>query len=167
MSFWGYLQIALNACFNLQFLYFNFQGCLEFLINKFFTNFATAPIGESITIKFYEELKFTILNSTAIFNIGRMKANKRIGPHNKEILSIIYGSLLGDGHAEKRSKGNGTRISFYQEGSHGSYLIWLHKKVSDLGYCNPVLPEIKTRLGNKGTVRKIIRFHTFTFSSLN
>ena len=113
------------------------------------------------------KLTITILNSTALFNIGRMKANKRIGPHNKNILSIIYGGLLGDAHAEKRTTGNGTRISFYQEGSHCSYLIWLHQKVSDLGYCNPVLPEIQTRLGSKGIVRKIIRFHTFTYSSLN
>lgn len=96
-----------------------------------------------------------------------MKANKRIGPHNKEILTIIYGGLLGDAHAEKRSTGNGTRISFYQEGSHCSYLLWLHQKVSDLGYCNPALPEIQTRLGSKGKVKNIIRFRTFTFSSFN
>ena len=119
------------------------------------------------SINFSEELTNTILNSTALFSIGRMKANKRIGPHNKEILTIIYGGLLGEAHAEKRSTGNGTRISFYQEGSHCSYLLWLHQKVSDLGYCNRVLPKPKTRLGYKGIVRKVIRFNTFTFSSFN
>jgi len=172
MSFWGYLKLAQNAYFNLQFLYFNLQGCLDLIINKFSTIGAWHTCVFDIfnlvaNINFSEELTITILNSTTLFNIGRMKANKRIGPHNKDILSIIYGGLLGDAHAEKRSTGNGTRISFYQEGSHGSYLIWLHQKVSDLGYCNPILPEIKTRLGSKGIVRKIIRFHTFTFSSLN
>jgi hypothetical protein len=54
---------------------------------------------------------------------NRIRSEKRIGPHNFDILSIIFGSLLGDGHAEKRLKGNGTRISFYQEGSHLTYLI--------------------------------------------
>ena len=31
---------------------------------------------------------------------------------------------------------------------------------SDLGYCNPKIPSITTRLGNKGKVRKIVRFST-------
>jgi hypothetical protein len=52
-----------------------------------------------------------------------VRALNRIGPHNFEILSIIFGTLLGDGHAEHRSKGNGTRINFYQEAIHNSYLI--------------------------------------------
>jgi Cytochrome b/b6/petB/LAGLIDADG DNA endonuclease family len=90
----------------------------------------------------------------------KIKANLRIGPHNKDILSILFGSLLGDAHAECRSKGNGTRITFYQEGSHVSYLIYLHKIISNLGYCNTNLPQITTRLGKKGVVRKIIRFRT-------
>ena len=53
----------------------------------------------------------------------RIRADKRIGPHNKLVLTIIFGSLLGDGYAERRIKGNGTRITFYQEGSHVSYLL--------------------------------------------
>jgi ubiquinol-cytochrome c reductase cytochrome b subunit len=92
--------------------------------------------------------------------IKKIKSNLRIGPHNIDILSILFGSLLGDAHAEFRLKGNGTRIAFYQEGSHVSYLIWLHKLVSELGYCNINLPQLTTRLGKKGVVRKIIRFKT-------
>jgi len=97
----------------------------------------------------------------------RIRAEFRIGPHNKNILSIIFGSLLGDSYAEFRSKGKGTRISFYQECSHLSYLLWLHKYLADLGYCNPSVPKIDKRLGTKGVVRKIIRFRTWTYSSLN
>lgn len=97
----------------------------------------------------------------------RMRSDSRIGPHNKQIISIIYGSLLGDGYAEYRNKGNGTRIRFSQEGHHLSYILWLHKLLADLGYCNPTKPEIHTRLGKGGTVRKIIRFNTWTYSSLN
>jgi ubiquinol-cytochrome c reductase cytochrome b subunit len=55
--------------------------------------------------------------------ISKLRAGKRIGPHNKIILEIIFGSLLGDGHAEYRKTGNGTRITFYQEGKHVSYLL--------------------------------------------
>jgi ubiquinol-cytochrome c reductase cytochrome b subunit len=55
--------------------------------------------------------------------LTRIKADRRIGPHNKLILDIIFGSLLGDGHAERRIKGNGTRITFYQEAIHVSYLL--------------------------------------------
>jgi len=90
----------------------------------------------------------------------RIPANKRIGPHNKNILSIIFGSLLGDGHGERRNQGKGTRITFYQEGFHVSYLIWLHNLISNLGYCNSKIPKITTLLGKKGIVRKVIRFST-------
>jgi hypothetical protein len=77
-----------------------------------------------------------------------------------DILSILFGSLLGYAHAEKRNTGNGTRITFYQEGSHVSYLLELHKLVSSLGYCDLHIPIMKTRLGKKGVVRKVIRFGT-------
>lgn len=90
----------------------------------------------------------------------RLKADKRIGPHNIDIISILFGSLLGDCHAEFRSKGSGTRFTFYQEGSHSAYLIWLHYLISQLGYCSSITPVIQTRLGNKGSIRNIIRFRT-------
>lgn len=86
---------------------------------------------------------------------------------NNDIISIIYGTLLGDGYAEKRIGGKGTRISFYQESSHYDYLLYLHSLVSNLGYCNTKLPKIQTRLGNKGKIRNIIRFHTWTYTQFN
>jgi ubiquinol-cytochrome c reductase cytochrome b subunit len=54
---------------------------------------------------------------------NKIKGLQRIGPHDQIIYSIIFGSLLGDGHAEKRNGGLGTRISFYQESTHLSYLL--------------------------------------------
>jgi ubiquinol-cytochrome c reductase cytochrome b subunit len=92
--------------------------------------------------------------------VSRLKGMYRIGPHNIDIISIIFGSLLGDAHAEKRLSGLGTRISFFQEGVHVKYLLYLHKLLSELGYCNPKVPVIANRLGTKGKVRKIIRFST-------
>ena len=99
--------------------------------------------------------------------IVKISAQKRIGPHNKIVLSILFGGLLGDCHAEHRKKGDGTRFCFYQESSHGTYLLWLHGLLYNLGYCSSNVPEIKTRLGKKGKVRKVIRFKTWTYSSLN
>jgi hypothetical protein len=92
--------------------------------------------------------------------VSRLKGIYRIGPHNKDIISIIFGSLLGDGHAEKRLIGVGTRISFYQEAVHVEYLLHLHKIFSESGYCNIKIPNITTRLGAKGKLRKVVRFST-------
>lgn len=97
----------------------------------------------------------------------RIRATSRIGPHNRDVLSIIFGSLLGDGHAERRLIGNGTRITFYQESSHVEYLYYLHNLLSNLGYCNSKIPTVGTRLGFGGKVRKTIRFGTLTYSSFN
>jgi ubiquinol-cytochrome c reductase cytochrome b subunit len=91
---------------------------------------------------------------------SKIKGTYRIGPHNKDILSIIFGSLLGDAHAEKRTLGIGTRISFFQEETHLNYIYFLHNILSQAGYCNSKIPISRKRLGVKGKVRKIVRFHT-------
>jgi len=83
------------------------------------------------------------------------------------IIEIIYGSLLGDGHAEKRNNGKGTRITFQQESSHDDYLLYLHSLIANLGYCNTNIPKIITRLGNKGKIRKYIKFSTWTYDQFN
>lgn len=98
---------------------------------------------------------------------NKIRGLQRIGPHNQNIYSIIFGSLLGDAYAERRNGGLGTRISFYQESTHVSYLLWLHSLLASTGYCNENLPKIQTRLGSKGIVRKILRIHTWTYTSFN
>jgi ubiquinol-cytochrome c reductase cytochrome b subunit len=92
--------------------------------------------------------------------VNRLKGIYRIGVHNKDIISIIFGSLLGDTYGEKRLLEIGTRFSFSQEAVHVEYMLFLHKLFSELGYCNPNLPFITTRLGSKGKIRKIIKFST-------
>ena len=120
---------------------------------------------------FYLISFFIVLITPITFGIepkvSRLKGIYRIGPHNIDVISIIFGSLLGDAHAERRLKGLGTRISFFQEDSHVEYLLFLHKMLSELGYCNPKVPTITNRLGAKGKVRKIIRFSTWTYTSFN
>lgn len=96
---------------------------------------------------------------------AKFRSTQRIGPHDYELISILIGSLLGDGYAEKH--GNGTRICFQQEESHSSYLLYLHKKISEKGYCNETKPKITTRIGKKGKLRYLSRFKTYTYSSFN
>ena len=112
-------------------------------------------------------LLITPVNIGVAPKVSRLKGIYRIGPHNKDVLSIIFGSLLGDAHGEKRLIGLGTRISFFQEDVHIEYLLYLHKMLSDLGYCNPKVPVATIRLGAKGKIRKIIRFSTWTYTSFN
>jgi LAGLIDADG DNA endonuclease family len=64
-----------------------------------------------------------LLNTRSTSSKYKLRGEKRIGPHDITIYSIIFGSLLGDAHGEKRKDNGGTRISFYQEGSHLSYIL--------------------------------------------
>lgn len=103
----------------------------------------------------------SIVNGLSSLNKAiRIKGFYRIGPHNKDVLSIIFGSLLGDAHAEKRLHSVGTRICFFQEDSHIEYLLSIHKFLAESGYCNTKIPVVTKRLGNKGKLRKIVRFST-------
>jgi hypothetical protein len=56
------------------------------------------------------------------FNLNK-ESDKRLSTNNIDIISIITGSLLGCGLAEKRNNGSGTRIKFFQEAKHVSYLL--------------------------------------------
>nr|YP_010130223.1 LAGLIDADG endonuclease [Clavaria fumosa]QPZ51124.1 LAGLIDADG endonuclease [Clavaria fumosa] len=108
---------------------------------------------------------FILISNVLPFCSPRVPSLKRIGPHNINILNILIGSLLGDGSMER--EGNGSRFAFYQEKSHGEYLLWLHRTISSLGYCKQEIPIIKTRKGINGEIRYFYRFRTFTYSSFN
>jgi ubiquinol-cytochrome c reductase cytochrome b subunit len=99
------------------------------------------------------------------FILPRTRAKIRIGPHNYDILSILIGSLLGDGYAERH--GHGTRFCFQQEHLNYRYLLWFHNYLSELGYSTTTIPIITTRLGSGGKLRYISRFKTYTFASFN
>lgn len=92
-------------------------------------------------------------------------STKRIGPHNKDILEFIQGSLLGDGYLELH--GNGCRLCLQQESTNKAYLLWSHQFLAKRGYCNVEKPIIQSRIGNKGKLRYVLRIKTWTFSSLN
>lgn len=107
------------------------------------------------------------INSDTFYNVLpfiKLRANKRIGPHNIDIISIIIGSLLGDGYLEKH--GNGYRLCFQQEYSNKEYINYLHNYLSIRGYTHPKPLDIKSRIGNKGKIRYLCRFKTWTYSNL-
>ena len=56
---------------------------------------------------------FVLVSCSSLpFSLPRVNSFNRIGPHNFDILSILIGSLLGDGSMEKSI--NGSRFVFYQ-----------------------------------------------------
>lgn len=117
---------------------------------------------------FYISILIYIKKYNIIYNItNRKNIINNIGPLNIDILSIIYGSLLGDGYGEKRKGGKGTRITIQQEYCNSDYLYYLHNLFANLGYCNTNLPLIKIRLGKKGKIRQYLKFNTWTYESFN
>ena len=103
------------------------------------------------------------LKTTLAFILPNFKPNTRIGPHNEEVISVIVGSLLGDGHAERLQNG-GVRIRFRQQVKHKEYIFWLHGFLYERGYCTknlPVLFEQKYR----DKIYQAYRFGTLGFSS--
>lgn len=98
---------------------------------------------------------------------GKINSNKRIGPHNIDIVQVIIGSLLGDGHLEKRNKGIGTRLIIEQTNQNVEYLMWLYNNIYKQGYCSSLKPKFFKRIKKKNTVYFGVKFNTYTFSSLN
>lgn len=126
--------------------------------NNFIIDFAFLSIISSIVF-------ILIYNVHTQHILKRVPSESRIGPHNKNILSIFTGSLLGDGHGERH--GNGTRISFSQKSNNKNYLLWLHSIVANFGYCSQTPPKVQSRIGSGGKIQYIIRFHSYTYSNLN
>jgi hypothetical protein len=54
----------------------------------------------------------------------------------------------------------GSRIKFCCTGGNGEYLIWLHSKLVELGYCK------SSALVNR-KIPYLISFESFTFTSFN
>lgn len=112
--------------------------------------------------------KFYSTKASLPFSSPKVLSTKRIGPHSHEVLSILIGSLLGDGYMEK--DGHGSRFCFYQKGAHIEYVLWLHRILLEHGYCRENLPQIQSRIirnGGEATTHYYCRFRTFTYSSFN
>ena len=90
----------------------------------------------------------------------------RIYPHNIDILSVLFGSLLGDSYADKRLN-KGTRFQFTQSSNNMEYLYWLHSFFALRGYCSSNKPTITYRIGNNGKKYYSLRFSTYTYFSFD
>lgn len=176
MSHWGkpsHLSLLPQMLLFIIFCYNIYLPSFIIIINNLFFYKFSILLNINILHKLSNLFKNTIINlSKHIYKINN-NINKRKDvtnfnePLNKYIIEIIYGSLLGDASAEKRNNSKGTRILFYQEGSHSDYLYYLHSLIANLGYCNSNLPKIYTRLGKKGKLRKVIKFNTWTYYQFN
>lgn len=92
------------------------------------------------------------------YNLAKNKTMERIGPHNEDIISLIFGSLLGNAHAEKRH--NRTRIRFNKSYNNMEYLYWIYSKLYAGGYCS-------SRDLEKSNKRGMIKINTFSFGTFN
>lgn len=112
----------------------------------------------------YTFCRFTNLTFKRTFHT-KVRASNRIGPHNQDILSVVIGSLLGDGYANARTI-EGTRISYRQSIINKDYLFWLYEFYYERGYCSNLKPRKYTRIV-KNVSYSGYEFNTFTFRSFN
>ena len=100
-----------------------------------------------------------------IFFHTSCRAINRIGPHNTDIISTIFGLLLGDGYAINRT-GEGVRISIKQSIIHKEYLFSLYDFFFLRGYCSNLIPRKYNRtIKGIDKIYSGYEFNTFTFRS--
>nr|QUQ05903.1 cytochrome c oxidase subunit 2 [Microconidiobolus nodosus] len=136
-------------------------GLILYIINKRKDTYNmivldTSIIGEKNII--LKDLK----RALTLFNIPNIKANKRIGPHNQEIISVIIGSLLGNSNGNRKSK-EGVRF-VYKQGNK-EYLYWLYEFFNKRGYCTNLLPREYIRELKKGD--EIKQYSGYEFNTLH
>ena len=97
-----------------------------------------------------------------------VRAINRKGPHNRDIIEVIIGSILGKAHANNRT-GEGVRICYRQSIRHKEYLFWLHNFFYARGYTSNLQPRqyTMTLRTKEGTEYYGYEFNTFTFRSFN
>lgn len=111
---------------------------------------------------FYFKSSFSFKASLA-FILPNFKPHSRIGPHNEDVISVLVGSLLGDGHAERLQSG-GVRFRFRQQAKHKEYIFWLYDFFNTRGYCTNNLPVLyEQKYGDK--IYSAYRFGTYGYSS--
>ena len=120
--------------------------------------------GSILDPKFLYFKSFFSLKEKLAFILPNFKPGTRIGPHNHDVISVLVGSLLGDGHAERLQSG-GVRFRFRQQVKHREYIFWLHEFFNKRGYCTNNLPVLfEQKYGDK--IYQAYRFGTYGFASL-
>jgi len=81
----------------------------------------------------YKDETIKILDYLGLILVQKnlLKSIERIGPHNFDVLCVLFGSLLGDGYAVLRQQiyGQTVRFSFKQSIVHKEYLFYLYNFV--------------------------------------
>lgn len=109
-----------------------------------------------------------IHNKRNFYSLGKgISSLKRIGPHNKDIISFLLGSILGDTHLEKRIEGLGTRIIFEQCDQNVEYMYWFYNYLYLRGYCSSNKPKLRIRIKKNNKRFFHYRLNSYTFASLN
>ncbi len=108
------------------------------------------------------------------FSKARTKALYRVGPHNKDVLSILICGLLGDWWADKIKGKISTSIRFNIEQAinNAAYIHHVTLLFNELGYCSNVTPNlvkkseaITDKRVDKTATRFNYRLSLFTFTS--
>lgn len=108
---------------------------------------------------------YYILNKNKFFH-NNCRAINRIGPHNLDVISIIFGLFLGDGYIQNRS-GEGVRIYIKQNIIHKEFLFSLYEFFFNRGYCNNLKPIKYTIIIKELDKHKYgYAFNTYTFRNL-
>lgn len=108
---------------------------------------------------------------SSFFTKSRTKALYRIGPHDKDVLSIIICGMLGDWCADK-IKGQvcpSVRFNIEQAISNSAYIHNLTLYFNNKGYCSnitPVLVKKHDNINRSIETRFNYRLTLFTFTSL-
>lgn len=119
--------------------------CYDGLKSIKLSNFNESLVLDKLIITMIFITYFIFLNShICLFYIPNVHANKRIGPHNKDVISVVFGSLLGNAYANKRTI-EGVRIAYRQSIIHKEYLDWLYNFFYERGYVSNLLPRLYRR----------------------
>ena len=149
---------------------FFFGGLTLYILNKIKDTFK----GEkniALISNFAQVKRINPINGLAVKRSfhTKVKASRRIGPHNEDVLSVVIGSLLGDSYGNRRSV-EGTRFCYRQSIVHKQYLFWLYDFFYTRGYCSNIEPRKYIRiLKSKNNKKEYFgyEFNTYTFRSFN
>lgn len=92
-------------------------------------------------------------------------ADKRIGAHNEDAVSVLVGNLLGDGYGERR--GDSSRFQVHVSSRNMEYVSWLHNFFASRGYCSTKKAAVKRQIGRHNQIYYSVAFKSFSFKSLN